>query len=1114
MDGIRFRPADVLRRDGRIRWTEEQNVLLMRVHFISKELEQRENLNYRQTLTQTWNEINPEKPSYPNLLANRIKWLLNNDKFTAIELDNIKLSCYPRSAIYDCREQSTGTVPTQTPEEEESCAVKPSTLERQLLKNYLLYAGIPPENRPRIPRMKGSKLMLQKVHEIDKLLERNLPLTGTLEQVTDFVYAGAITACTELGAKIVDTQPKKQETAPPWKQRLEKKITDIRKKIGILHTYLSTQPPSGRVEKLTRQIASTFKIKARNSCFRESVVVISDRLKQKIKVLGCRLQRYNERVKRYKNNQLFYKNQQQSFRQLEDETSVGEEPPTEEEMHLFWKNIWEEEKIHDDSPQWVREAERESSKYRMDDVTITEEDIKATLKKTNNWSAPGVDKIQNYWWKYFAATHQHLAKLFQETLEDPTKIPDFFTLGISHMLPKGNNAANPKNYRPITCLPTIYKVLTGFLTRHIWKHVNESNILAPEQKGCRRDARGCKEMLIADFIITKQVKRRQRNISLAWVDYRKAFDSIPHSWLKKTLHLYGISKPVIALLEHMMKTWRTQLVVNSKNKYYKTAEIKIRRGIFQGDTLSPLWFCLALNILSKLLKNQIYGYVVHKARNIKINHQMYVDDLKLYAANEEQIKQQLKIVASFSETIGMEMGLEKCAVVHVKRGKVQDGAGLHVMDDITIPGLGPQESYKYLGVQQALDIKTTEMKGVFREKFLTRLRKVLQSKLNSKAMFNAINIWAIPCIEYSFGVIKWSTSDLQDLDRKARALLTRHGIHHPHASVNRLYIPRHEGGRGLKNLEIVHNNTVSNMRDYLLSKRSPFIQAICQEDENLSPLNLAGQLDPPRSTLEQLSQEWRGKALHGRYPGSLGKSEINKRESLTYLRAGYLFPETEGRMVAIQDQVIPTRSYIKNITGRNIPTDKCRKCLQATESVQHITSSCPILAPTDYTQRHNAMARVYHQAIAKRCGLIRNLKKPFEYHPIGVLENDNFKLYWDTFIHTDRPIKHNRPDIMLFNKKERTVEIVDITIPADDNVYKAYVEKTTKYHDLAFEVKTIYNLKSTAILPLIISTNGLVEKHLVENTVKLKLDVDLISTAQREVILANVRIVRKFLTSI
>ncbi|XP_045480892.1 uncharacterized protein LOC123685281 [Harmonia axyridis] len=436
------------------------------------------------------------------------------------------------------------------------------------------------------------------------------------------------------------------------------------------------------------------------------------------------------------------------------------------------------------------------------------------------------------------------------------------------------------------------------------------------------------------------------------------------------------------------------------------------------------------------------------------------------------------------------------------------------MDDITIPGLSPQESYKYLGVQQALDIKTTEMKGVFREKFLTRLRKVLQSKLNSKAMFNAINIWAIPCIEYSFGVIKWSTSDLQDLDRKARALLTRHGIHHPHASVNRLYIPRHEGGRGLKNLEIVHNNTVSNMRDYLLSKRSPFIQAICQEDENLSPLNLAGQLDPPRSTLEQLSQEWRGKALHGRYPGSLGKSEINKRESLTYLRAGYLFPETEGRMVAIQDQVIPTRSYIENMTGRNIPTDKCRKCLQATESVQHITSSCPILAPTDYTQRHNAMARVYHPAIAKRCGLIRNLKKPFEYHPIGVLENDNFKLYWDTFIHTDRPIKHNRPDIMLFNKKERTVEIVDITIPADDNVYKAYVEKTTKYHDLAFEVKTIYNLKSTAILPLIISTNGLVEKHLVENTVKLKLDVDLISTAQRKVILANVRIVRKFLTSI
>lgn len=160
------------------------------------------------------------------------------------------------------------------------------------------------------------------------------------------------------------------------------------------------------------------------------------------------------------------------------------------------------------------------------------------------------------------------------------------------------------------------------------------------------------------------------------------------------------------------------------------------------------------------------------------------------------------------------------------------------------------------------------------------------------------------------------------------------------------------------------------------------------------------------------------------------------------------------------------------------------------------------------------MAKVYHQAIAIKCDLIKKMSKPFEYHPSNILENETHKLYWDTFITTDRPVKHNRPDILLLNKKEKSLSILDVTIPADDNMTKAFVEKLTKYHDLAFEMKTIYGLKSTAILPLVMSTNGLVEKHLLENTLRLGLDRELVSTAQKEVILANTRLVRKFLTSL
>ncbi|XP_045460542.1 uncharacterized protein LOC123670973 [Harmonia axyridis] len=482
-----------------------------------------------------------------------------------------------------------------------------------------------------------------------------------------------------------------------------------------------------------------------------------DTLKQKVKALGNRSKRYNDRVKRYKNNQLYQKNPKQFFRSLEGTTTAQEEPPTAENMHRTWKQIRESEGEHDDTAFWIREAELEANKYTMGEMRITKYDIRTILKKTNNWSAPGPDGIHNYWWKYFDCTHRILANIFQRALTNPSVIPESLTVGITHMLPKGEKSGNPKNYRPITCLSSVYKVLkvlTGVLTLHISRHIGQHNILAREQNGCRRDARGCKELLTVDSLITRQAKRKQRNISMAWIGYKKAFDSIPHSWLLNTLQLYGVSDALIKLLRHLMNSWWTRLHVNINGRTYTTEELQIRRGIFQGDRLSTLWFCLSINFLSKLLNKSHHGYIIEKRHNTKINHQLYIDDLKLYAANEDQLMSQLRVVASFTETIKMEMRLDKCAVVYVKRGKLMQGKGMLVQDGIEIQRLNTEETYKYLGIKQGLEIKTAETKTTFRIKFLNRVNKILQCKLNTKAMVTSINTWAMPYLAYSFGVVK------------------------------------------------------------------------------------------------------------------------------------------------------------------------------------------------------------------------------------------------------------------------------------------------------------------------------------------------------------------------
>jgi hypothetical protein len=113
--------------------------------------------------------------------------------------------------------------------------------------------------------------------------------------------------------------------------------------------------------------------------------------------------------------------------------------------------------------------------------------------------------------------------------------------GITYLKPKDSDTKNPSKYRPITCLPTIYKIMTSCIKVIIYDHCQKLNILNEEQKGCVKECFGCKEQLIIDTVIMEQARKNNRNIYTAFIDYKKAYDSVPHSWLIKILKIYKIN---------------------------------------------------------------------------------------------------------------------------------------------------------------------------------------------------------------------------------------------------------------------------------------------------------------------------------------------------------------------------------------------------------------------------------------------------------------------------------------------------------------------------------------------------------------------------------------------
>ena len=116
-------------------------------------------------------------------------------------------------------------------------------------------------------------------------------------------------------------------------------------------------------------------------------------------------------------------------------------------------------------------------------------------------------------------------------------------------------------------------------------------MLPEEQKGCRKGSRGTNDLLYIDRAVIKEVKSRNKNLAMAWIDYKKAYDMVPHSWIIECLDLFGVAENIKSLLVNSMEKWKVMLCSGNS----ESGEVEIKQGTFQGDSLSPLVFVLGFH---------------------------------------------------------------------------------------------------------------------------------------------------------------------------------------------------------------------------------------------------------------------------------------------------------------------------------------------------------------------------------------------------------------------------------------------------------------------------------------------------------------------------------------
>ena len=349
-----------------------------------------------------------------------------------------------------------------------------------------------------------------------------------------------------------------------------------------------------------------------------------------------------------------------------------------------------------------------------------------------------------------------------------------------------------------------------------------------------------------------------------------------------------------------------------------------------------------------------------------------------------------------------------------------------------------ESGYKYLGVLQEADVKCSEMKDIVRSEYLRRVKAVVRSNLYAKNLITAINVWAVSVVRYFAGVIDWNEKEMKDLDVKTRKILTMYGVFHKKSSVDRLYMKRNEGGRGLISVEDCVKREICSLKDYfdfnpefftiaaneilfcdkvqVIESESSFSkgETSASESSTSDSENYVKNEDESRPVAERKRPEsgydykerilrerddrvW-NKPMHGKFFREIAKDAT--ADMYEWVTRGRVNKTTEAFIFAAQEHALPTNWLKARISGEG-GNPMCRKCGLKVETVTHLVSSCSSLSQYHYRKRHDKMGLRVYWELCKMYG-IKASEKWYLESPEKVRKSEcgKYEIWWDRLVET------------------------------------------------------------------------------------------------------------------
>ena len=305
---------------------------------------------------------------------------------------------------------------------------------------------------------------------------------------------------------------------------------------------------------------------------------------------------------------------------------------------------------------------------RLMESELTLEELKSSLMTCKDASAPGPDGIPYEVYKrYWGLIGPILLESWYHSIRTG-QLPPSNLESIITLLPKeGKDSGDIKNWRPITLSNCDLKIVTKALANKMAIVLDK---IIDTSQTAYVPGRSVADNLRSNFFLKRYCEEKNIDAVLISLDAKKAFDSVDHLYIEKTLIAYGFGPKFIRIFKTLYNKITARILVNG----FKSEIINIERGVKQGDALSCAIFIICIDpLLRNINKNELIEKInininEENANNTNTNYKgsAYADDISVICKNNvNSIQQVFKEYDRLSNLSGLELNADKTEILTI-----------------------------------------------------------------------------------------------------------------------------------------------------------------------------------------------------------------------------------------------------------------------------------------------------------------------------------------------------------------------------------------------------------------------------------------------------------------